>query len=55
MIKRVFSMPHSEAVKIRNRQRKGTMKEIYDDDCYLCFDVEEYANWTPKKSGRRKN
>ena len=53
MIKKVFSMPHSEAVKIRSRQQKGTMKEIFDDDCCICFDVDEYNNWKPKKAGRK--
>ena len=53
MIKRVFSLPPSEARKIRGRQQRGSMSVIYDDECYLCFDVEEYANWKPLKRGRK--
>ena len=53
MIKRVFSLPPAKARKIRARQKNGTMKEIYDDDCFICFDVEEYNNWKPLKRGRK--
>ena len=53
MIKRVFDLDSSEARKVRARQKKGTMSEIYDDNRYLCYDVGEYENWTPKKPGRK--
>ena len=53
MIKRVFTLDKSEARKIRARQKNGTMTEIYDDDCYICYDVDEYKKWKPKKVGRK--
>ena len=53
MIKRVYELSKSESAKIRARQKSGTMSEIYDDDCYICFDVDEYQNWKPLKRGRK--
>lgn len=52
-IKRLISLKHSEASKIRSRQLNGTMKEYFDDEKYLCFDEEEYNMWKPKKNGRK--
>lgn len=51
-IKRLISLPHSEACKIRARQLAGTMTEFYDDEQYLCFSEEELKNYKPKKRGR---
>ena len=52
-MKRLIELPLSEASKIRSRQKKGTMSELYDDEDYLCFDEIEYENWKPKKNGRK--
>ena len=52
-MKRLISLTHSEASKIRSRQKKGTMSELYDDEQYLCYDESEYENWLPKKNGRK--
>ena len=49
---RLISLPHSEATKIRERQKAGTMTEFYDDEQYLCFSEEELKNYKPKKRGR---
>lgn len=53
MIKRVFEMLPTDARKIRARQKNGTMTEIYDDDGFICYDVDEYNSWKPKKRGRK--
>lgn len=52
-MKRMIDLSPSEAAKIRKRQVNGTMNEYYDDDNYLCFSEEEYANWKPRKCGRK--
>lgn len=52
-MKRLSEMSHNEMRKIRDRQRKGTMSELYDKQNYLCFDEREYAEWKPKKNGRK--
>lgn len=52
-LKRLISLNHIEASKIRNRQLKGTMTEYYDDEDYLCFSMQELAEWKPKKVGRK--
>ena len=52
-MKRLVELTHSEAQKIRSRQLKGTMKELYDQENYLCFDEIEYKNWKPRKNGRK--
>jgi hypothetical protein len=49
---RLISLPHSQATKIRERQKAGTMTEFYDDEQYLCFSEEELKNYKPKKRGR---
>ena len=49
---RLISLPHSEATKIRERQKAGTMTEFYDDGQYLCYSEEELNNYKPKKRGR---
>lgn len=51
-LKRLISLPHIEAVKIRKRQNSGTMGEFYDEEQYLCFDADEYKKWKPRKNGR---
>ena len=51
-IKRLITLPHSEAVKIRERQKAGTMTEFYDDERYLCYSEEELKTYKPRKSGR---
>ena len=53
MIKRVFSLPPSEARKIRARQLRGSMSIVHDKESYLCYYVDEYENWKPKKRGRK--
>lgn len=53
MIKRICELNKTEASKIRARQKNGTMEEYYDDDCYICYDVDEYKNWKPRKNGRK--
>ena len=53
MIKRVFSLPPAEARKIRGRQLRGSMSTVYDKESYLCYYVDEYENWEPKKRGRK--
>jgi hypothetical protein len=50
---RLISLPHSQATKIRERQKAGTMTEFYDDELYLCFSEEELKNYKPKKRGRK--
>lgn len=50
---RLSSLSRSDANKIRERQKKGTMKEYFDKENYLCFDQKEYDNWKPKKVGRK--
>lgn len=52
-IKRLISLTHSEATKIRERQKVGTMTEFYDDENYLCYSEEEYENYKGKKRGRK--
>lgn len=52
-LKRVISLPHSEAMKIYARINNGTMKEYFDDEEYLCYDKEELKNWKSKKVGRK--
>lgn len=49
---RLISLPHSQATKIRERQKAGTMTEFYDDEQYLCYSEEELKNYKPKKRGR---
>lgn len=49
---RLISLPHSQATKIRERQKAGTMTEFYDDEQYLCYSEEELQNYKPKKRGR---
>lgn len=51
-LKRLISLPHSEATKIRERQKAGTMTEFYDDEQYLCYSEEELQSYKPKKRGR---
>lgn len=51
-IKRLISLTHSEACKIRARQLVGTMTEFYDSENYLCYSEEEYKKYKPKKRGR---
>lgn len=53
-IKRLISLSHNEACKIRARQISGTMNEYYDDEQYLCYSEEELENYKPKKRGRRR-
>lgn len=53
MLIRLMSLTHKEASKIRDRQKKGTMKSYYDDELYLCYDDEELKNWKPRKNGRK--
>ena len=52
-MKRLAELPHNEYRKIRDRQKKGTMRELIDEYGYLCIDEEEYKNWKPKKAGRK--
>lgn len=52
-IKRLFSLSHNEARKIRARQLAGTMSEFYDEEQYLCYSEEEYKSYTGKKRGRK--
>jgi hypothetical protein len=52
-IKRLISLTHSEATKIRERQKVGTMTEFYDDEHYLCYSEEEYKNYKGMKRGRK--
>lgn len=52
-IKRLISLTHSEATKIRERQKVGTMTEFYDDENYLCYSEEEYKNYKGMKRGRK--
>lgn len=51
-IKRLVSLPHKEACKIRARQMVGTMTSYYDEQNYLCYSEEELENYIPNKSGR---
>lgn len=51
-IKRLISLPHSEACKIRARQLAGTITELYDADNYLCYSEEELKRYKPRKCGR---
>lgn len=53
-IKRLITLTHAEACKIRARQKSGTMGEYYDDEQYLCYSEEELERYKPKKRGRRK-
>lgn len=50
---RLCNLSRSDANKIRERQKKGTMKEYFDKENYLCFDQQEYDKWKPKKVGRK--
>lgn len=52
-IRRLISLAHSEATKIRERQKVGTMTEFYDDEKYLCYSEEEYLNYKGNKRGRK--
>ena len=52
MIKRVIELTHSEACKIRARQRAGTMNEYFDDEKYLCYETDELDTYKPRKTGR---
>ncbi len=53
MLVRLVSLSRKEACKIRDRQLKGTMTELYDDEKYLCFDDQELKVWKPRKCGRK--
>ena len=50
---RLVSLELSEARKIRERQKIGTMTEHYDEDGYLCFDPKELQTYKPRKCGRK--
>lgn len=50
---RLVNLTKSQANKIRERQKKGTMAEHFDSENYLCFDQQEFDNWKPKKVGRK--
>ena len=52
---RLISLPKSQAVKIRRRQKEGTMTEVFDKEQYLCFIQKEYDEWKPRKVGRKPN
>lgn len=52
-LKRLISLSHTEATRIRNRQIVGTMTEFYDDDGYLCYDEDDLNGYKPRKRGRR--
>lgn len=52
-MKRLVCLDLAEARKIRGRQLRGSMTELYDDENYLCYDEEELKNWTPLKCGRK--
>lgn len=53
MLNRLVNLTKSDAVKIRRRQLRGSMKEYYDDELYLCYDTVELNEWKPKKVGRK--
>lgn len=52
-LKRLIDLPRNEAVKIRRRQMVGVMKEIYDEENYLCYSEEDLRNYKPSKVGRK--
>lgn len=52
-MKRLVCLDLAEARKIRGRQLRGSMTELYDEEDYLCYDEEELKNWSPKKRGRK--
>ena len=49
---RLSSLTHSERVRIRKRQMKGTMSDLVDEEGYICYDPNELESWKPKKAGR---
>ena len=52
-LKRIAELPRDEAARIRARQAKGTMAVYFDAENYICYDADEFANWKPKKIGRK--
>jgi len=53
MLNRLVNLTKSDAVKIRRRQIRGSMKEHYDEELYLCYDTTELEMWKPNKVGRK--
>lgn len=53
MLKRVVDLPTvTEAKKIYDRLRKGTMTYYEDEQGYAMFDDNELETYKPRKSGR---
>ena len=40
-------------IKIVQRQRRGRMSYIVDEQGYVCYDDEELRNWIPRRAGRK--
>ena len=49
---RLSTLSHTDRVRIRKRQSKGTMSDLVDGEGYICCDENELKNWKPKKAGR---
>lgn len=52
-LKRIAELSRTEASRIRARQNQKTMSVYFDDENYMCFDLDEYNNWKSKKVGRK--
>ena len=53
MLKRVVDLPTvTEAKKIYDRLKKGTMTYYEDEQGYAMFDENELETYKPRKSGR---
>lgn len=53
-LKRVVDLPNIiEIKKVYRRICTGAMTYYEDDNGYVCYDEEEYINFTPRKSGRK--
>lgn len=52
-MERLINLTKTDAVKIRARQKAGSMSELYDEDGYLCYSKEELEKWESKKKGRK--
>lgn len=53
MLKRVIDLPTvTEAKKVYERIRRGSMSYHEDSEGYALYDTEEFDNFKPKKKGR---